>query len=291
MIVRCPQCQAQLKVADEAAGRPFRCPKCQNVFKAPAGVEAPPVPSSERAGAPPAPEAPPPPPRPGPPPAPRFAARRARRAAREGPMKKLAAGAFGVTLLCFLLPFFHISCAGTRVLTVSGLTLVAGGEARMGSDLKEMASLGEETPGAQVKGGKDAPRVDPEALAILAAIAVAAGVVFCLLKGKAGATGGIAAAACAVALLFALMWKLDSDIKREAQEGTTQTKTAARPRSDATVTMSPGLERAMEQGFQGMVKIEAASGFIIAVGLLVVAGALSGGALYRLSQPPARGPS
>ncbi len=199
-------------------------------------------------------------------------------------MKKFAAGAFGVTLLCFLLPFFHISCAGTRVLTVRGLTLVVGGKAQMGSDLKELANLGERGAGAQAKGDEDAPRVDPEALAVLAALAVVAGLVLCLVKGKVGATGGLAAAICAVVLLFALMVKVDSDVKRDAKKQ----GAGAGPAAARGQPMPPGLEDAMDRKFGEMVKVEAANGFILAVGLLVVAGALSGVALYNLKQPPPR---
>jgi len=199
-------------------------------------------------------------------------------------MKKFAAGAFGVTLLCFLLPFFHISCAGTRLLTVSGLTLVAGGKAQMGSDLKKLASLGERAPGAQAKGDEDAPKVDPEALAILAALAVVTGLVLCLVKGKAGATGGIATAICAVVLLFALMLKIDSDVKRDAKKQSAR----AGPAAARGQPVPPGLEDAMDRKFGEIIKVEAASGFILAVALLVVAGALSGVALYNLKHRPAR---
>ena len=42
MIIACPQCGRRLQVEDAQAGRPVRCPGCQNTFTAPA-VGAPPM--------------------------------------------------------------------------------------------------------------------------------------------------------------------------------------------------------------------------------------------------------
>lgn len=37
-VIRCPHCQKQMKLAEEAAGRPFRCPFCKKLFQAPQPV-------------------------------------------------------------------------------------------------------------------------------------------------------------------------------------------------------------------------------------------------------------
>ncbi len=35
-VIGCPHCKQQMQMADNAAGKQFRCPKCQNAFVAPA---------------------------------------------------------------------------------------------------------------------------------------------------------------------------------------------------------------------------------------------------------------
>src|SRR5262245_52211660 len=71
IIISCPHCSQQMQLADNAAGRQFRCPFCQKPFIAPGGPPA--AASKPPPPPPPKPVAPPPPPpqsKPVPPPPP-----------------------------------------------------------------------------------------------------------------------------------------------------------------------------------------------------------------------------
>src|SRR5207302_132068 len=56
-IVSCPNCTQQMSLADNSAGKQFRCPRCQNIFTAPPAAPAPapaaaaPAPAPARAAA------------------------------------------------------------------------------------------------------------------------------------------------------------------------------------------------------------------------------------------------
>lgn len=40
--------------------------------------------------------------------------------------KRISSGAFGLAILCFLLPFVSVSCSGQKIVTFTGLQLVTG---------------------------------------------------------------------------------------------------------------------------------------------------------------------
>jgi len=292
MKIACPHCQVALNITPEMLGRKARCPKCQQAFMLPA--------SEQPAAPPPAPEspaaAPPPPPQAPPPQVPAAAMdrsdqRRARAAAAaEGPLKKLAAGGFVAALLCFFLPFFHISCAGTKIMSITGLALVTGGKAQLSDELTSMVKEAGKAAGApaQPMPTESDQNVDAELLAILAAVAAALGLVFSFGAGKSGSAWGIAAAAGAIVLLLALKVKLDGDLKRDMKEQQA-TAAQAQPGIKAGEQDVPAeLEEAVGQQMMGMIKLEMASGFVLALVLLAAAGALHVTAVVRMGRasPP-----
>ncbi|HUT32851.1 MAG TPA: hypothetical protein VNE39_05185 [Planctomycetota bacterium] len=212
-------------------------------------------------------------------------------------MSKLAAGGFAAALLCFLLPFFHISCMGQNVMTVSGLALITGGKAQMSKEMDGM--MGGMTKGLGGMMGEDAPpmkggpaemdtKVEVEPLAIAAAAAVVLGLALSFLPRKAGAVAGMAASVAAIVLLVVLMYKLDGDLKRDmAKEkgGAAATQPSPTPGMPAEMKgmeemMAGGLEKSMG----GMVELKAAFGFMLAVGLLAVAAALHLFALIQMGK-------
>jgi len=313
---RCPQCQGLFLLPEIAAEAPppppppppappvpppmmapqmpAPAPPPQWAAAAPAGP--PPMMGPEMpAAAPPATQSPPAPAMPSgfaaPPP---FVAPPSARPGRaESPLKKIAAGAFAAGLLCFLMPFFNISCMGTTVMTVSGLALVTGGKAQPSGEIDALMKQGGpmgEGPKAGAPGGPG-DKVDPEALAIIAVLAVADGLALSFLRGKAGATAGMACAANAVFLLLGLMFKLDSDFKRGMPK---QMGPAAAMPTGGTKGMPDGLEgmgrmmgeplgRSMEQGVQ----LSAAAGFILANLCLAAAGVLHLVAIMLMGKAPA----
>jgi len=310
MEITCPKCQAKLqaRVTPQTAGQSVRCPKCYTEFPLPlvaaAAPAAPPPVLTPASGAKPAgakpvgtkPAGAKParalPPRPQPAPlfhGPRPDAAPAPAAGSAGSTQKLAAGAFAAALLCFLLPFFHISCMGNKILTIKGITLVTGGKAEISSDMKSMMKGATEMPGVEMKtgpteGDKDIPS---EPLALVAVIACAAGLVLSLLKGKPGALAGIIAAVGGIVLLFALLSKVNADVQKGAKKEKGGGPVATAKADDP---MAAAMGKSLEQSMEGMIKVEAAMGFTLAVILLVVAAVLDIVAVVQLKKASASAP-
>ena len=123
----------------------------------------------------------------------------------------------GLTIACFFLPFFGVSCEGMDVVTVSGADMAAG--CKPGGLLAEAADQGDKVASGR---GADSmspdmklPKVPIEPLAIIA-LALAAGAFgLSWLKTRQGMT---AVAVCSVACLGALigLWiKVGGDMKEQ----------------------------------------------------------------------------
>ncbi len=221
----------------------------------------------------------------------------------------LGAGGFAAALLCFLLPFFHITCsspmpvpgASSRVtlMSITGLTLVTGGKAKLSSDMGDM--MGGMTKGmGDLFGGAPAPTVrgrpsdmekdvKAEPLAIIAAVAAVLGLALSFVPRKPGALIGIIAAGAAIVLLLVLMFKLDGDLKAEVARDNMGGGAAARPSPSRGM---PGMEDALGDAFGrsvgGGVELKAAFGFILANLCLAAAAALHVVALVKAGRAPTR---
>ncbi|MBM4037100.1 MAG: hypothetical protein FJ290_01185 [Planctomycetes bacterium] len=247
---------------------------------------------------PPAPAAaPPPPPAPGawaPPPPGRYSAQRV--GGGDGPFRLMGAGGFAAALLCFFLPFFHITCSmpgvGRQTVTsLTGLTLVTGGKAKILGDMGDM--MGGMTKGVgDLFGGAPAPSVrtrpsdmekdvKAEPLAIMAAVAAVLGLALSFVPRKPGALIGIIAAAAAIALLMALMFKLDSDLKGEVAKDTRGGAAAMPAPSRGMPGMEDVLGDPLGRSMGGGVELKAAVGFILANLCLAAAAALHVVALVK----------
>jgi len=104
---------------------------------------------------------------------------------------------FIVGIVCFVLPFLQLSCNGTKVMQFTGVQLVTGSEMKdpMGGRSKKISS---------------------EPFAVVALIALAAGVGFCASPKRsmsilAAISGGIV-----VVSMLALKMRLDAEITKEA---------------------------------------------------------------------------
>jgi hypothetical protein len=117
----------------------------------------------------------------------------------EGVTRKLSPAALVLALLCFFLPFVTFSCQGQKVASFSGIQLATGTTIRQ----------------PQVFGQPKSEKVNAEPLAVLALLAVVAGVGLSFLKGKKGAVGSTALAVLGVIFLAALKSKLDGDALRQ----------------------------------------------------------------------------
>jgi len=116
----------------------------------------------------------------------------------------------GLTLLCFFLPFFGVSCEGMDVVTVSGADMVAG--CKPGGLLAEAENQAGKS-GMNEKGEKGLPKVPIEPLAIVA-LGLAVGAFALSFRRERKAMTGVAV--CSVACIGALvgLWlKVGSDMK------------------------------------------------------------------------------
>jgi len=108
---------------------------------------------------------------------------------------------FGIALICFFLPFLHISCEGIRVATFSEAQLVLGTTIQIPEGF----------------GGKETVRLNGEPLAILTCLSVIVGLALSFSNAiKTYIAAGIMGIVGTILLLL-LKVKLDNDIIREGE--------------------------------------------------------------------------
>lgn len=103
--------------------------------------------------------------------------------------KKISPALFGIALICFLLPFVNLTCQGSKVASLTGLQLVAGGK-------MEVPTMG---------GGKQYQKFKGEPMALIAFLCGLAGVGLSFLKGK--KNNGITAVAGVMGIIFLFILK------------------------------------------------------------------------------------
>jgi len=132
--------------------------------------------------------------------------------------KKLSPAVFGLAIICFFLPFTHISCSGERVVTLTGVQLVTG------------TTIGDpETDFAQTNGGplirpsdvkpqdREDEKIDPEPLAIFALCSAIAGLCLSFVRDKKWTIATAIAGAVGLILLLLLKAKIDNDVLKEGE--------------------------------------------------------------------------
>ncbi|MBN1507588.1 MAG: hypothetical protein JW955_12120 [Sedimentisphaerales bacterium] len=175
-----------------------------------------------------------------------------------GHARTFSPAAFGLVALCFFLPFVHVSCGGERVTTFSGIQLVVGTEvsdAEIGRNLRSSMGMGAgmELP-PELRNPSD-QKVDPELWAVVAFAAAVVGVVISFVKDKRGWIGGVAAGAVGAVALLLLKLKIDGEVAREGE---------------------------------GLLQVQYAAGYCLALVVLVGAAALHGYFLLAAQEPPKR---
>ena len=114
--------------------------------------------------------------------------------------KKISPALFGFALICFLLPFVNLTCQGSKVATLTGLQLVAGGK-------MEVPSMG---------GGKQYQKFNGEPMALVAFLCGLAGVGLSLLMGNKNNAIPAVAGVLGVIFLFILKSKIDNDLLKNS---------------------------------------------------------------------------
>ena len=121
----------------------------------------------------------------------------------------------GVTIACFFLPFFGVSCEGVDVITVSGADMVGG--CKPGGLIAE---AGEEGKGGGMGGGGDMQgemkidnvKREPLAIAAFALALVAAGLSW--VRTRKATLGALAVSIACVGALTGLYIKVGGDMKK-----------------------------------------------------------------------------
>lgn len=104
---------------------------------------------------------------------------------------------YAIGIACFILPFIQISCSGEKVMSFTGVQLVTGSEmANPMSDEKE--------------------KIPPAPTAIIALVALVAGVVFAIKLSRGASILSAIAGGVAVVSMVLLKTNMDAEVMKEA---------------------------------------------------------------------------
>ncbi|HYG28605.1 MAG TPA: hypothetical protein VD887_00160 [Allosphingosinicella sp.] len=124
----------------------------------------------------------------------------------------IARGAKGIALLCFLLPFVTVSCAGQPLARITGLQLATGSIQPIGQN---------GMPGAPSGGASSGAHYGLDIFALVAAILIAVALVltFVLARRRAALIAMILAAVAAVVLVFDVFVRIKGAATAQIREG------------------------------------------------------------------------
>jgi hypothetical protein len=135
-------------------------------------------------------------------------------------VKKFSPAVFGLAIICFFLPFTHISCSGERFATLTGIQLVTG------------TTIGDpETDYGKSSGGpfivpahsdvrpqeREDDKIDPEPLAIFTLFSAIAGLCLSFVRDKQWTMGTAIAGGVGLTLLLLLKAKIDNEVLKEGE--------------------------------------------------------------------------
>jgi hypothetical protein len=115
--------------------------------------------------------------------------------------RKISPALFGITLICFFLPFTKISCQQQEILNLTGVQLATG------TSIKQ----------PRFTGGSQEQKIPGEPLAMLAMASTVVGLATSLMKAKKSAIAPAGSGAIGFILLLMLKSKIDDSILREGQ--------------------------------------------------------------------------
>jgi len=136
--------------------------------------------------------------------------------------RTLSPATFGLALVCFFLPFVHVSCSGEQVTTFSGIQLVLGTQVSEAEIKRAMANNAGVDLSADLELPPEwrnlpPPKVDPEFWAITAFAAAIVGLALSFIKNRKGWIGGVIVGVLGTAALLLLKGKIGDDIAREGR--------------------------------------------------------------------------
>ena len=185
----------------------------------------------------------------------------ARAEASSDTMFNLARAAKGAALLCFVLPFVTVSCAGQTIGQITGVQLATG----------SVGQIGQNMPGAPAGGGAAAGN-SLDVFALGAALLIIAGLVatFLLARRRASMIAMACAALAALLLVFDVFVRIKgavADRVRESGSGASSPSAAA---SEMEKQMQQQMQQQMEQMTQ-QISVNPAIGFWICILALIAA--------------------
>jgi hypothetical protein len=178
-------------------------------------------------------------------------------------LKWCSFGTMLVGLLCFFGPFFNITCAGQRLMTVSGVDLATKTESEVKNPVDGSGT-----------GRKEQNPVKMLALVALVVSLIGVGAAF--LPQKAGPTAVIGCALVAVIVLFLCKGKIDDAIKPKLE--------AENKSAFGDGSTSPGSSAAAALGGARVIQLEYGIGFFGPVAMDLAALAL--GIVWLVKKPP-----
>lgn len=134
-----------------------------------------------------------------------------------GTLMNIARGAKGIALLCFLLPWVTVSCAGQPLAQMSGIGM-ATGKINVLADQGALSGLGQPQANPLTNFASTAR---PDLLILAAAILIVAGLVlsFVLARRSAAIAGMATAVAAAVLIGFEVLIRIPGAVAGQARQG------------------------------------------------------------------------
>lgn len=168
-------------------------------------------------------------------------------------MFNLARAAKGVALLCFVLPFVTVSCAGTTIGQITGVQLATG----------SVGQIGQNMPGAPTGGAAAAaPESSLDIFALGAALLIIAGLVvtFVLARRRASLIAMACAALAAVLIAFDVLVRIRGAVTDRVRESSAG--------SAGTTEMDRQIQQQAEQMVQ-QISVSPAIGFWLCILALI----------------------
>jgi hypothetical protein len=195
-------------------------------------------------------------------PAPHIAAATPAATTSTSNLMNFARGAKGLALLCFLLPWVTVSCAGQTLVSITGANLATGSIPAPGGPA---AQMGGGAPNAAAQTGSHSPNI----LVLLAAILIVAALVVTFVMPRRRAAllamigSGVAAVLIAFTVLVSIKGAVDNQI-RESNGG------AATPPAGGGGELDAQMRQSMEQMTQA-ISVDPALGFWLTILALIAA--------------------
>jgi lysylphosphatidylglycerol synthetase-like protein (DUF2156 family) len=187
----------------------------------------------------------------------------------------IARGAKGIALLCFVLPWVTVSCAGQPLARITGLQLVSGSIPPIG------ANGG--MPGAPAAPSAGAQSYSVDIFALVAAILIVAALVatFVLARRRAALLAMIGSAVAAVLIVFDVFVRIKGAAEDQIRQGAGG---GATPPAGGGGEFEKQMQQQMEQMVQS-ISVDPAIGFWLCVLALIAAVVLNNMVRTKSTEP------